>query len=211
VPDDCVVLAGTSFALLRQAFPLARQRALSRRSSAPPVRLLVSMGFTDVAAITRRVVEGAVLANLGIAIDVVTGREATSLGWLRDLPSTLGVTTHVDLDAAAMSELMVTADVAIGAGGGTGLERCCLGLPGLTLVLADNQRLAARALANAGATRLVGDSAAVTAEEIASALTQFCSDGEGRLACARAAAAVVDGGGTDRVTRAILEKLGSTC
>ena len=38
-----------------------------------------------------------------------------------------------------MAELMLEADLAIGAGGSTNWERCCLGLPSLIKTIADNQ------------------------------------------------------------------------
>ena len=46
---------------------------------------------------------------------------------------------------------MLKADLAIGAGGTTSLERCCLGLPTLLCVLSVNQRVIAENLENLGA------------------------------------------------------------
>jgi len=45
---------------------------------------------------------------------------------------------------------MAAADLAIGAGGATTWERCCLGLPSLVVSIAENQRPACEALAAAG-------------------------------------------------------------
>jgi len=39
-----------------------------------------------------------------------------------------------------MAEIMTNADLAIGAAGATTWERCCLGLPSIMIVLADNQK-----------------------------------------------------------------------
>ena len=39
-----------------------------------------------------------------------------------------------------MAEIMSKSDLCIGAAGSTAWERCCLGLPTITLVIADNQR-----------------------------------------------------------------------
>ena len=50
-----------------------------------------------------------------------------------------------------MGQLMADSDMVIGAAGATAWERCCLGVPSLMLVLADNQTNIARALADAGA------------------------------------------------------------
>jgi len=57
-----------------------------------------------------------------------------------------------------MAKLMVSADLAIGAGGATSWERCCLGLPAVLMVLAENQRLIAQALASSGAVVCLSDS-----------------------------------------------------
>ena len=54
-----------------------------------------------------------------------------------------------------MAELMLNADLAIGAGGSTSWERCCLGLPTLLCVLADNQRNSAESLEELGAVIII--------------------------------------------------------
>jgi len=50
---------------------------------------------------------------------------------------------------------MLDADLAIGAGGSTSWERCCLGLPTLLYVLAENQRKIAESLEALGAVKIV--------------------------------------------------------
>ena len=42
-------------------------------------------------------------------------------------------------NVANMAEVMTAADLCIGAAGSTSWERCCLGLPSITLAIADNQ------------------------------------------------------------------------
>jgi len=64
---------------------------------------------------------------------------------------------EVIVDANNMSELMLNADIAIGAGGSTSWERCCLGLPTLLCVLADNQRGAAERLEDLGAVIIINN------------------------------------------------------
>lgn len=199
VPHGCEVLAGPRHAPLRPAFVAARERALARRGSGTVHRLFVSMGYTDIEGVTRRVVEGALTAPTDWKIDVVTGKGAASLGWLRtDVPRER-VSVHVDLDAAAMAELMVQADLAVGAGGGTALERCCLGLPSLIIVVADNQREGAAALERLGAARLIGDLAHVTPRHVAQTLQAFARQSGEVVECSRAAARTVDGKGAGRV------------
>ena len=59
--------------------------------------------------------------------------------------------TEVFVDINNMACLMADCDLAIGAAGSTSWERCCLGLPTLQIVLAQNQEFIAQALNNAGA------------------------------------------------------------
>jgi UDP-2,4-diacetamido-2,4,6-trideoxy-beta-L-altropyranose hydrolase len=208
VPRGCEVLAGASYALLRPEFRRLRSDALQRRSRLYPRRILISMGLTDVQGVTRRVTEGAMLADPHWTIDVVVGRHAESLPWLQSVAMDGRLNTYVDLDSWGMADLMMSADVAIGGGGGTSLERCCMGLPSLVILLADNQRFVAETLRNAGAIRVIGDLDSVTPERIAAALGSFAQDGEERVRCSRRASSVVDGGGADRVCQAIVRRLG---
>ena len=65
--------------------------------------------------------------------------------------------THVAVDVTQMASLMLQSDLAIGAAGGTSRERCCLGLPSLHLVLADNQASVAQTIDDAQISVLLGD------------------------------------------------------
>jgi len=55
------------------------------------------------------------------------------------------------VSANNMAQLMASSDLAIGAAGSTSWERCCLGLPTLMMIIADNQRKVAGYLMSAGA------------------------------------------------------------
>jgi len=66
-----------------------------------------------------------------------------------------GKNIEVIVDADNMAELMLDADLAIGAGGTTSWERCCLGLPTLLFVVAENQIKIAEDLEQSGAVMIV--------------------------------------------------------
>ena len=207
VPQRCAVLAGPSYALLRPQFAALRRRALARRQNWPPRRLLIAMGLTDVGGVTRLSVEAACRTGLPLSIDVVTGQTAVSLPWLREQAAAGALRLHIDLDAFGMADLMAEADIAIGSGGGTSLERCCLGLPSLVIMVADNQRSSVANLVQAGAVTLVGMLAETMPEQIAASLAALANDSAALEAQATAAAAVVDGEGVWRVGRVILDRL----
>jgi len=146
VPQGAQVLAGPRYALVRPEFAAIREQALARRGEGPVRRVLVSLGLTDFGGVTGRVVK-ALLPVLGeVELDIALGSAAPSLGALKALTDPR-ISLHVD--AADMARLTAQADLAIGAGGSSTWERACLGLPGVTVILADNQRdLALRMQAN---------------------------------------------------------------
>ena len=201
VPDGATVLAGTTYALLRPEFSRERPAALERRkSNFPAARILVSMGTTDPQGVSATIVEKAICAALGCAIDVVVGPQAASLGSLRALADkNPRVTLHSYSDR--MAELMRDADIAIGGAGTTSWERCCLALPTIVLPLADNQRPSAEALESAGAALL-----ASSVDDIPPLLSNLISDPVMRLSLTAAAAAICDGEGAALVVDKLLHR-----
>jgi spore coat polysaccharide biosynthesis predicted glycosyltransferase SpsG len=163
------------------------------------------MGGADPSNVTVRVLTA--LADGPIAahwrIDVVMGHHAPSVAQVRRRGESMPCPTevHVGIRLDDMAALMARSDLAIGAAGGTAWERCCLGLPSLLVVLAENQRAGAMALEQAGAAVVVGE-----VEDVATRLFEAMT----RLArpatiasVSATASAIVDGQGVGRVVRAL--------
>jgi UDP-2,4-diacetamido-2,4,6-trideoxy-beta-L-altropyranose hydrolase len=204
VPSTCRVLAGSNYALLRPEFAVARRRAFARRVESGEVqRILVSLGMTDISGITGKVVRALVAAEPNWALDVVLNSRAQSRAEVVALAaSSRNVRLHTDPEA--MAGLMLAADLAVGAAGSTSWERCCLGLPTVTVVLAENQNLIAENLARRGAILNVNSTGPIE-EGVSAAVAQLASDNKLRRAMSKAAFGVTDGLGTKRVAEAILE------
>ncbi|MGL5008284.1 MAG: UDP-2,4-diacetamido-2,4,6-trideoxy-beta-L-altropyranose hydrolase [Paracoccaceae bacterium] len=203
LPDDCHLLMGTQYALLRPEFPAQRPNALKRRLVASPSkqRLLISLGGVDVANATGWVLREMLSQKLAQdwSVRVILGGAAPHRDDIAALVASMGSDALLDAGTTQMAYLMAEADVAIGAAGSTAWERCCLGLPTVMMVLAENQRAGAMALEASAAVKMVdiGDSTALA--EALHSLTSF----EERLMLSNAAAAVCDGGGTRRVSETI--------
>ncbi len=196
VPADGTVLAGAHHALLRPDYAALRPASLARRRSRPPMRrLLVTMGGTDPGNATGLVLAAIALSPFRGAVDVVMGRAAPHLDSVRRQAASRVPPARVLVDVAGMASLMAAADLAIGAAGTTSWERCCLGLPSLMVITADNQRLVAANLAAAGAAQLVGEMPDVTATDLAGALTSLLTDKDRRLAMTEQAQSLCDGSG----------------
>jgi len=75
-----------------------------------------------------------------LEINIVMGTTAPHLKKVQQQAQLLPYKTNVLVNVSNMAEVMANADLAIGAAGSTTWERCCLGLPSIMVVLADNQK-----------------------------------------------------------------------
>lgn len=219
VPPGTVILTGAEHALLLPAFAARRGGVLASRAerlqrwgwAGPPTepRLLLSTGLGDPGGRLLGLARALLAACPGAALDLAVGRAAPSIGALHALAAETPALTLRE-DWPDMAGLMASADLAIGAMGTTAWERCCLGLPTLALVLAENQAAIARALSEAGAAALA--SHPETDATIAAEAAQLLADPARLTRLFQAAAAVVDGQGAPRlagVIRAWLDQKGA--
>jgi UDP-2,4-diacetamido-2,4,6-trideoxy-beta-L-altropyranose hydrolase len=193
VPAGARLLIGPRHALLRPEFAATRDAALTRRGG-PLRHILITMGGVDRGNATGAALDA--LGPLGLDVTVVMGGGAPHLGAVRAQAEQWGA--RLVVDAPDMAALMAAADLAIGASGSTAWERCCLALPTLALVIADNQREAAAALAAAGAAEVVDAPAALPAR-----LAHYQDNPAALAAMAAGAGAVTDGRGLERVVEAL--------
>lgn len=159
VPEKCRIFIGPRFALLRSEFVRWREVSLARRAQSPWLkRVLISMGGVDKDNATGRVLDALKSCDMpkDIEITVVMGSAAPWLDRITTQASLMPWSTEVVLNIDDMARRMAESDLAIGAAGSTSWERCCLGLPTIMLVLADNQRPTAEALHNVGAALCLG-------------------------------------------------------
>ena len=151
VPSDCELLLGCEYALLRPEFAAFRKRALEKRKKTQEIKnILISMGGSDKKNITYNV-----LQQLNDGFNIVVVLSSASLHREMIMDYVKGKNIEVIINADNMAELMLDADLAIGAGGSTSWERCCLGLPTLLFVIAENQRVIAENLEHLGAVIIV--------------------------------------------------------
>ena len=204
VADEAQVLVGPQYALVRPEFVAHRDKALERRREGGHLKhVLISLGMTDVEGITARVVQALEPHLQGLILDVVLAGTAPSLPALRDQAKTdCGLRLHVDNHA--MAELMSQADIAVGAGGSSVWERATLGLPAVTLILADNQRPMAQAMSNVGLTLAVDATAADFEAKLVEAVRRLVEDAAFRRWVFESSCHACDGLGAERVAGAML-------
>ena len=137
-----------------------------------------------------------------LAIDVVIGIDNPHRAQVAELARKLP-RSMLHVQPSNLGALMSRARLALGAGGASSWERCCLGVPTAVISIADNQKSGCRALAAARAAVYLGDMAELTANCIAKATQKLLTKPGLLSAMSRRAAALVDGRGTDRVVEAM--------
>nr|WP_298113581.1 UDP-2,4-diacetamido-2,4,6-trideoxy-beta-L-altropyranose hydrolase [uncultured Pseudomonas sp.] len=200
VPPGCNLLCGAQYALLRPEFAALRPYSLKRRQATPLDHLLVSMGGIDKDNATGQVLEAFQHTSLPLhcRITVVMGARAPWLDVIRQQAEQLPWFTEVRVSVNDMAQLMADSDLAIGAAGSTSWERCCLGVPTVMVVLADNQREVAVGLERSRAAQVLQGSQQI-AGSLPAMLNVLVSSPFQRAAMSHAASLIADGSGLSKV------------
>lgn len=165
LPDKCVLLAGPRYALLRREFAEARKTLRKRDGTVG--RIFVFFGSSDPGDETTKALNAlALLGRADIAVDVIVGMSNPNKERIREFCSTIsGWSFHCQV--TEISSLMAKADLSLGAGGSATWERCYLGLPSVTIAVAENQLETAKAVAEAGAAIYAGRSSDISSPDLA--------------------------------------------
>jgi len=190
------LLLGPAYAMLRDEF--ARSSAPPRATVARADNLLVTMGAADddnVSAVIATAI--AQLADPALRVRLVVGPSNRHGDSLRQQISD----SRIELIPATrdMASLMQWADLAISAAGSTSYELCCMGVPSILVIVADNQQGVAGALGAAGAAINVGWHNRLESSELSATLARVRADTSLRRELAERARSMVDGKGSQRV------------
>lgn len=193
VPTGCRLAIGPAYAPLRSAFVRQRRRSLARRQAPRPLRrVLIAFGATDPLNLTAQALLAIDRTGLKVDVDVVLGAAAARLPEVARQVA-LRPRTRLWTGTDRVAALMSRADVAFGAAGLSGWERCCLGLPSIVVGAAANQDVNLGALIAAGAA--IGSDG--TVDSLADGLLSL-AETRTRRVMAGAAARLCDGRGAQR-------------
>jgi UDP-2,4-diacetamido-2,4,6-trideoxy-beta-L-altropyranose hydrolase len=193
VPVACVQMLGPTYSLLQPEYAKLHDKLPLREGLVR--RVLIYFGGAD----TDNMTSMAISACLGLScgLDIVVNPKSPYIDALRQqVRGREQIVMHESLPNLAA--LMAKADLAIGAGGATSWERCCLGLPTLVITLAENQKPIAAELDRRGLIQWLGHKNEVTESDLRKALVPLFKSGidpAWSSHCLR----FVDGLGVDRV------------
>lgn len=211
------LLPGTDYALLRPEFaawrPWSRQRRRHQDNAGEDrPRILLSLGGTDPRNFNQLALDALEQLDKSCRVQLLIGAQAPALHELQrrvqDFPQQVDILTATD----QMARLLYHTDLAIGAAGTSSWERCALGVPGILLVIAENQRQSALAQDRAGVARLLGDWTQVQSEDIRRSLQELLLNPAARQHIGERAAQACDGLGCMRVADLLVpitDKLGA--
>jgi UDP-2,4-diacetamido-2,4,6-trideoxy-beta-L-altropyranose hydrolase len=201
IPHHCQKFLGPKYALLRPEFKEARKNLKHRNGFIK--RILISFGGSDQSNETAKALEAVKLLNMpDIAVDVIVGKANPYAKMIKQLCSVIPNTTfYCQIDN--MAQLMADADLAVGAGGTSTWERCCLGLPAILIVLADNQKEIAEWLDKEGMVLNLGWYEDITEKGIKYAINELLNDKKRLKQMSVKAKKIIDGRGVERIVTEI--------
>ncbi|NHN33886.1 UDP-2,4-diacetamido-2,4,6-trideoxy-beta-L-altropyranose hydrolase [Paenibacillus agricola] len=204
VPPDCRKLLGPQYALIRSEFTDNKTHVKPRDSVR---RVLVCFGGTDPGNETSKVINA---LSEGIFrdlyIDVVIGKYNPHGSSVQKL-CTSRPKTELHIQANNMSELMLNSDLAICSGGTITWERLAMGLPGITIAIADNQIEIASSLDHYGIDHYIGLSQIVDKQQIQNGLKRFMSGELNVAEASQKAMQFVDGFGAKIVASILMNEV----
>lgn len=201
VPVDCQLLLGPKYAMLRPEFIHARQQL--RKRDGIVRRVFVFFGGCDPSNETAKTLEAIRIANLeNIVFDIVVGDSNPHKESIEEQCQSLP-NTKFHCQIGNMAELMAQADLAIGAGGTTTWERCCLGLPSIIIAVAANQVPIGQEAERLGIAAYLGTAGEVLSTDIAEKLLYLVAHPDLVRVMSEQSLSHVDGRGTNRVVASI--------
>lgn len=202
-PAECIQLHGPDFALLKPAY--AQRRAGRSNRSFHIERVLVYFGGgPDLSSLYEMVLSACSAPELKhIHLDIVVGFGDVHLASLKVAAAARG-RANLYSTLPDLSEQMASADLAIGAGGATSWERCCLGLPSMVVSLAENQRPICKALAADDLILYLGHLDSITSKKIYEHLSELLGSPQRLKQLSERSMKIVDGNGVDRVLQTVI-------
>ncbi|EFI69160.1 pseudaminic acid biosynthesis-associated protein PseG [Lysinibacillus fusiformis ZC1] len=201
IPDYCLKLLGPKYAILRNEF-------IDYINLVKPIkdlkRLLLFMGGSDPTNETEKILQYIlpIINEHKIIVDVVVGGINSNRERIKNICSeNKYINYYCQIDN--MAEMMVKADFCIGAGGATTWERCALGLPTATVIIAENQRKITEDVSAYGACIFMGDIKGITKEHVQLTILNAKYNISKLNEMSKLGCNLVDGKGTQRVIKEI--------
>ena len=167
IPPHCELISGPKYALLREEFYTAEKNLRRRNGSCK--NILVFYGGVDATNETMKALNALVKLDAdNLTVNVVAGGSNLNRYEIEKFCSNHGFNFYCQVDN--MAELMNAADLSLGAGGATTLERLFMQLPTIVTAVADNQIETCENYSRAGFIKYLGVAENVDVDDICRAV-----------------------------------------
>lgn len=196
------LLLGTAYVLLRREF--WRWRGWSREIPRVATDVLITLGGSDRAGMTERVIEA--LEDMGtkrMRVEIVVGERNPRLREIETAMESVSTRGRVRHNVSDMASLMARADIAVAASGITSWELAFMGVPTIAIVLAENQAPIAETLEAEGVVINTGWYSKIPPGTLSMEMMGLLQSPENRRRMRDRGKTLVDGYGTERVVEEI--------
>ena len=200
VPKKCKILLGPKYAILRPEFGIIRQKL--KKSNREINKIMISFGGSDPNGDTMKALNGINKIQKRIfGIDVIIGKSNREYRKIKKMCENMKKTRYF-YNTTRVAAIMSKSDVAIGSGGSTTWERCCLGIPAIVSIASKDQSEATKILDSKKCIINLGESKRVKELDYMEKINGITYNklNKMRKNCMK----IVDGNGTSRVIQNIL-------
>ncbi len=197
------LLLGTHYGLLRSEF--LSWIDFEREIPEVAYKLLITLGGADPGNQTLMIIRAMQHLKLkGLETVVLIGPANPHMQVLQSVINQSKFPIQLISNPDNMAELMAWADLAISASGSTVMEMLFMGLPALVIVLAENQRPVAEALADEGVAVNLGWYNDLSTAQITQKITELMEAADVRSMMSQRGRNLVDGQGVERILAKLL-------
>lgn len=143
-----IKLLGPQYALVDDIYVQKREKAHVRKNLK---NLLIFMGGVDASNQTLKVLRGAILSGRDFVIDIVLGADYEFKNMIQKETKNTHLKCRIHQELEHLADVMLKADLAVGAGGSASWEMATMRLPMMLMPVAENQLGIAKKIAYAGA------------------------------------------------------------
>jgi len=197
---------GWEWVILRPEF-IKYKNAERRTPNAPLPKILVTMGGSDRAGLTYMAVDALGMISEEFEGTVVVGPGFKDKEALSKIISEMGKDIHVVQSPGSIAQIMLEADLAIASFGVTAYELAAMGVPAIYLCLTEDHAKSAAAFVEAGIAKNIGIYTIVTQYELSEAIRRLLIDMPDRLKMSKRASQLVDGRGSERIARIVMDRM----
>ena len=198
---NTTLLLGTRYALLREEFLM--WQGWKRQIPAIAQNMLVTLGGSDPENVTKKIYDAIIQLEFNQLNVIIVAANNQYSDQMKFLIEKSKVNISLKSNVEKMSDLMAWADIAISAGGTSTWELAFMGVPMITVAIADNQCHIVEELSKDRVAVNAGWHKDITPSMIAEKISELICDPKKRSEMSQRSQALVDGNGADRVLKAL--------